>query len=281
MKKYKYIMIGVMKLNLSSIHENMQRGTPDFPIELYSVSHDNPRYFMQMHWHKDFEMIRVSEGQFYLTLNGRRFVLEKGQSAVIPGGIVHGGEPKKCRYECLVFSAGILYAVQKCRKLVKTYMQAPEVFEKNEDIDALFRIFSEQKQGYELLAIGLIYKIAGKMVQSEPNALVLPDERMEKIKAAISLIEENYSRKISLAELASVCRMSPNYFSRFFKEMTKQTPFEYIITYRIEAACEMLSDGTSSVTEACYSCGFNDLSYFIHIFKKYKGMSPKAYLKRR
>ena len=107
MKKYKYIMIGVMKLNLSSIHENMQRGTPDFPIELYSVSHDNPRYFMQMHWHKDFEMIRVSEGQFYLTLNGRRFVLENGQSAVIPGGIVHGGEPKKCRYECLVFSAGI------------------------------------------------------------------------------------------------------------------------------------------------------------------------------
>ena len=42
----------------------------------------------------------------------------------------------------------------------------------------------------------------------------------------------------------------------------------------------MLLEENRSITDVCYSCGFNDLSYFIHVFKKYKGMSPKAYVKK-
>ncbi len=43
------------------------------------------------------------------------------------------------------------------------------------------------------------------------------------------------------------------------------------MSYRVEQACEMLSEDGANVTEACFHCGFNDLSYFINIFKRYKG----------
>ena len=41
----------------------------------------------------------------------------------------------------------------------------------------------------------------------------------------------------------------------------------------------MLAGGEKSVTNVCFSCGFNDLSYFIHVFKKYKGVPPGKYFK--
>lgn len=48
---------------------------------------------------------------------------------------------------------------------------------------------------------------------------------------------------------------------------------------RIEAACHEMKVNGSSVTQAAYNCGFNDLSYFSKVFKLYKGISPKDYKK--
>ena len=61
--------------------------------------------------------------------------------------------------------------------------------------------------------------------------------------------------------------------------MTYRTPIDYLNYYRIERACYQLLTTNHSITEIAYSSGFNDLSYFIKTFKKYKGVTPKNYLK--
>lgn len=61
--------------------------------------------------------------------------------------------------------------------------------------------------------------------------------------------------------------------------MTKHTPIDYLNYYRIECACEMLSTKDISIKEAAISCGFNDTSYFIKVFHKYKGVTPKQFTK--
>ena len=63
----------------------------------------------------------------------------------------------------------------------------------------------------------------------------------------------------------------------FFQQLTHRTPIDYLNAYRIEQACCLLLSGAHSVTDAAYCCGFNDLSYFIRIFRRYKGTSPGAY----
>ena len=93
-------------------------------------------------------------------------------------------------------------------------------------------------------------------------------------------IEKNYASPITLQELSASVSMSPKYFCRFFSEMTHQTPMDYLNRQRIEQACCQLATTDDSITEIAYRNGFNDLSYFIRTFKKYKGITPGKYKRR-
>lgn len=76
-----------------SYHENESRGTPDFPMSLYLISENDPKYHMRMHWHKDYELIHITSGSFHLTLNGISHDIKSGQSVFIPGGIIPAEHP--------------------------------------------------------------------------------------------------------------------------------------------------------------------------------------------
>ncbi len=260
----------------SALHENTQRGTPDFPIEFYHLTEHHPSYQMRFHWHKDFEIIRVLSGTLTLQLNGDACRMEAGDGIFIPGGIVHGGLAEGCIYQCLVFSPSLLYAVPKCRALIKAGLASPARFRDDPLLQELFKCFDSDPEGNELAVMGLLYSITAKALSLQNGKGAAGSGDFNKLKGAITFIEENYHRPITLAELAASCSMSPNYFCRCFKQITAQSPIEYLTAYRIECACIQLILG-ESVTECAYACGFKDLSYFISVFKAHTGMSPKKY----
>ena len=263
----------------TSYHERISRGTPQFPLELYEIDYTHPRYKMQMHWHKDFEIIRVICGTLLLKLNDCEFSVTEGQSVFVPSGIIHSAEPVKCQYDCIVFSQSLLYNTKMCKNLVNSYMQKAVVYKNDKNINILFDFMKQKPHGFELDISAILYLIAADIIKNNNGKSVAPNEKLEKIKPAMQMIEENFMSKITLEELALSCKLSPNYFCRFFRETVGQTPFEYITEYRIKSACESFEERKKSVTDVCFSCGFNDLSYFIHIFKKYKGISPGDYIK--
>ena len=105
-------------------------------------------------------------------------------------------------------------------------------------------------------------------------------KRIVQLKQVVEFIEKNYTNPITLQELSASVSMSPKYFCRFFSEMTHQTPMDYLNRQRIEQACCQLATTGDSITEIAYRNGFNDLSYFIRTFKKYKGVTPGKYKKQ-
>lgn len=271
-------MIWVIITDNSSYHEKMQRGTEDFPVSLYCIDNSHVRYQMRTHWHSDFEIIRVLKGRLEISLNGRAYTLTKGNGAFIPSNVMHGAKAVECEYECIVFSKSIFGASARTRALSRVAgVYAGETLD---SVRNLFETLKKDEPDFELRAVSLIYEITAEILKRR-NKIGIPAAFTEKIKPAISVIEDRFNTKLTLNELAEVCGMSPNYFSRKFKEITNQTPFDYIMSYRVEQACEMLSEDGANVTEACFHCGFNDLSYFINIFKRYKGISPKMYAKQK
>ena len=91
-----------------------------------------------------------------------------------------------------------------------------------------------------------------------------------RIRKACRYIEENLSKKITLAEVAELVNMSGSAFSHFFKKKTGISFITYVNNLRVARACELLIDTSLTASEICYDCGFNNKSNFIRIFTQRK-----------
>jgi AraC-like DNA-binding protein len=94
---------------------------------------------------------------------------------------------------------------------------------------------------------------------------------------AIPFVQSNFAEKISLAMVANLCGMGQFQFSRAFKRDHGLTFRDYLLRYRVGRAAELLREERTSVTEAAFSVGFSDLSYFARIFRRYTGANPSEY----
>lgn len=94
---------------------------------------------------------------------------------------------------------------------------------------------------------------------------------------AISYIQSNYSRKISLASVAEHVGLSSGYLCRIFKEEMGVSINAYINNLRMTKAGELLKDKNSYIKEVAVSVGFEDQLYFSRLFKRYYGATPSEY----
>jgi AraC-like DNA-binding protein len=162
----------------------------------------------------------------------------------------------------------------------------PFVSRRNPEMTALceelYQILTTREDGFVFFVKGLVLRFFGYLLKFqlyEKNPLLVPaEEKSEgRMKSVLNYIRKNYGKEISLSELAALSNMSPNYFCRYFRKLTGQTPIEYLITYRLESACYALRNTDLTVTDITFACGFNDVSHFIKSFRKAYGMTPKAY----
>jgi len=96
---------------------------------------------------------------------------------------------------------------------------------------------------------------------------------------AVVYVETNLHNKISQSEIAGRCGLSTSQFSRVFKQAHGTTFQEYVLLRRISQSIRLLQNPSASVTDVCYTVGFNDQSHFTRTFRRYIGVSPSAYRK--
>lgn len=279
----------------SGYQEQKNRGTFDFPIEFYHVDSKHPRYQMPLHWHIDYEFVRVLSGKLVFSLNADTVILNPGDVVLVQDGVLHGGNPSDCVYECVDFDLnGFLHDssiytrelddLQNHRIELKKQFKADS--EEAKIIHKLFDNMQRAEVGYEFIVRGLIYELIGLILRNRQYTVTNEStkrslRRVRQLKNVLALIREKYNAQLTLDDLANACNMTPKYFCRFFSEMTGKTPIDYINYYRIECAAERLLYSQESVTEVAFGCGFNDLSYFVKIFKRYKGTTPTQYRKQK
>ena len=99
------------------------------------------------------------------------------------------------------------------------------------------------------------------------------------VNSAIAYVEQNLHKKVSQTEVARRCGVSSCQFSRIFKQVHGTTFQEYVLRRRMGQAVKLLQNPSASITDVCYTVGFNDLSHFTRIFRRYIGVAPSAYRK--
>ena len=99
-----------------------------------------------------------------------------------------------------------------------------------------------------------------------------------KMNRIVEFTESNFNKHINLDTVSTYFNLSKSYFCRYFKQQTGFSYWDYLIYVRLEHAKKLLSNG-SQVAEACYACGFDDISYFIKMFKTRIGVTPGQFKK--
>lgn len=101
-------------------------------------------------------------------------------------------------------------------------------------------------------------------------------KQQERLRKVYAYIDENYQDKITVEKVATICNLGKEAFCRYFKKATGSTFIGFLNQYRVSQAKRLLLSG-KNVSETCFECGFESLSYFNRTFKKVTKGNPSEF----
>ena len=99
-------------------------------------------------------------------------------------------------------------------------------------------------------------------------------------KKVLDYITVNYGNNILLEDMAAIADLSTSHFSRLFKQTIGQSPYQFLMSYRIEQAKKMLDNPNTLMIDIAMDCGFSDQAHFSRVFKKIEKITPKQYRRK-
>lgn len=240
-----------------------------------------PNHYTKIsNWHEDIEIEYFKEGEGLVVLDGEKFFVQAGDFIFVKSNEIHQLIPyNNVKYDCLIIDFNFCQKISFSQKIKNKF--------NNEDLS---RLFSElevllKNSNNSLLTMKLYSNIINQLIVLDEQC-VLSSEITEKansstqeIKNIIKYIRDNFFEKLTLDEIANKFFINKFILSRKFKKFTNTTIIEYINMYRCKIAAEKILNG-ASVSSAAYSCGYENLSYFIKTFKRYYNCTPNR-LKRQ
>ncbi len=287
-------------MNRDLLRENRIHGDKMFPVGIYTMNRLSRQWHLDYHWHDELEFLYVVSGGAEFQIDSRNYRISGGEAFFINSGLLHGGylqEGEGCDFCAIVFSPELLLGsnydgfqekyvdpVIKGRYSMPVHIRGAADWER----EVLFHIREAIETGeakkftYELVIKAHLY-LAFSLILSNSKLNVSEKKhpasslKIEKMKEVIKYIQDNHYKKLTIRELSSVLNMSESYFCRFFRQMTRKTPVDYINYYRINRAARLLGDTSKKMIEVAMDVGFDNCSYFISIFKSYMKCTPSEY----
>lgn len=119
-----------------------------------------------------------------------------------------------------------------------------------------------------------------RVLNAEGFALEASVKDNDRLNVVFNHVKSNFTREISLQEIADLVSMTIPSFCRYFKKMTHKTFTQFVNEYRLVHASKLLAEQPMTITDVCYECGFNNFSHFSKSFKAFTGYSPSDYRKQ-
>jgi AraC-like DNA-binding protein len=170
----------------------------------------------------------------------------------------------------------------ECSNLKKLFKKAEQGIQflnpSNELLDRIINLNSKTgiNRLIDLLALlnTLSLKKRYKLLTNNDHAENVDFRESKRISDVYRYVGENFEREISFSKAASVANMQKAAFCRYFKRKTKKKFTIFVNEVRIAHALKLLAETDKTISEICYECGFNNISYFHRQFKIFQGISP-------
>lgn len=151
-------------------------------------------------------------------------------------------------------------------------------------IHRLIYLFTENNEAKDFFANLVLQELIVRLMQTKARNVLtnhLPQlANTNRLAFAVKYVQDNIHKNLTIRELADkACMSEPNFF-RCFKQQFGITPVEYINQQRIQLSVKLLRTTQYSIADICFACGYNNLNYFLKVFKKVVGTSPAHYRKQ-
>ena len=176
-----------------------------------------------------------------------------------------------------------MFFVQSCSRIATFHAGHPiyetlvycmsEAYEEFVSKDVCYR-FSVKAHIYLLLCALLRFYSSSK---NELDRMIY--HNVIRLRPVIEYINEHYDEKIYIETLSDMITVSPDYFTKMFKDSIGKTPIDYINGIRINESLRLLAMTDTPINDIADIIGFSNANYFHKIFKAYMNTSPLAYRK--
>lgn len=229
-------------------------------------------------WHENIEILCVIDGKAEVTVDSVRFQAHKDDIVVINSDSFHivRAIDGPVNYYCLIIDR------EFCKSLgfdTTTDYLKEKIFDLG--LTSLFsELAAEIKNKEEHYEAAVKYMVCEMLVKMYRSYCVAADNayensgKSELVKKASKYISKNCSRSVSIDEVADAVNVSKYYLCRIFKEVMGITMVEYVNFRRCKKANRLLSIGNMSISDVAEACGFDNMSYFSKIYKKYMNILP-------
>ena len=283
-----------MRITVRENHmEEIEDIRPEFPYTCHHVEMKNTK--VPWHWHEELEFDRVVTGEARLKTAGRelRFgpgegyftnanvlsALEGSRDAVIKSHIFH--PVLLTGHYHSVFETKYLDPVLHNKKVEIVEIRGEtgpqrEILSLLKKAETLWQQSDQEMRIRNVLSdlwLSLLDEIRNMKEEEAPVSL----RDQERLLTMISYIQEHAPEKITLEQIAGAASVSTRECLRCFRKGINETPYEYLLEYRIGQAQRLLRQTQASVLEIANETGFSGSAYFAKIFKRATGRTPLEY----
>lgn len=227
----------------------------------------------------EFEYITDNGGTSYI--DEQAYSIQKGGIILAkPGQLRHTVLPYKCLYIHIDTDDKALHSQLSS---VLNFCLPPNSNEIESAFRAFFseKIFSTSQHNIDLTIKFLeILSLFIKASSAAKNTSLNSNRVTEIIRKAINFIDENYTQKITLDDVAAHVHLSKIYFHNLFLKSTGQTPHDYLLTKRINNVKLLLTATDKAFSEIAYDSGFSSQTYMTYVFKNKTSYTPMQYKKK-
>lgn len=264
-------------------HLNFTKDAP-YILRIKRFVHED---VVPLHYAKTIEILLAQDLKGKIVVGNQSYPLGGRQLFVIPPNTVHAND--------ILSGDGTLYVLKMDFEVFGDFVNIPAILENHgtsitnlahyytdEDSDRAFAVTMELIEhdhdfSYCISLIIRLFSILKDRSQpAHQKQLVGKFSRNIDLHKLICWTQDNLNKQITLQDVANQFGYSKCYFCSRFKKMTGFTYYEYLTSARISYACQLLLLN-KSVQETCYMAGFENVSHFVQLFKKYQGVTPKEY----
>lgn len=266
----------------------------EFPFQLaeYSLRRED-NTTDSYHYHDFCEITYVKNGRGRYLVNGRCYDVTAGDLIIFNNVEPHGWQVLDHKMDVMVITfapelvsdPGNVFSGDYLKPFIErgsSFRNCIKASDQTADVirDIMFEIQTEVKyadKGYKNMIKADILRILTYLTrhyQIGDDSLIEQKRQLKRLEPALFYINSHYTDVIRLEDVASLTYMSPNYFSSYFKKVIGRSFVEYVTLLRLKRVRELYRMTDCSMAELAMECGFQNVSNFYRMYKKYMGELP-------